>query len=97
MIRSSVLTLISETQPHGVFDDPGEMSRVVFCSIRSVGMREAYEARSIGIHPEIVFVLQNYAEYGGEKLCEFEGVRYRIIRSYVTAERIELTAERVVS
>ena len=96
MVKADVLTLIAEEQPRGIFDAKQETTRDVFCEVRSVGFNERYRAESLGLHPEIVFRLSDYAEYNGEKLCEYNGERFRIIRTYVQAERIELTAERVV-
>lgn len=96
MVKADILTLIAEEQPRGVFDPQKETTRDVFCEVRSVGMNERYRAESLGLHPELVFRLSDYAEYQGEKLCEYQGERYRIVRTYVQAERIELTAERVV-
>lgn len=96
MVRADVLYLISETQPHGVFDDAGEEERQVFCNVRSVTRNEAYAAYSQGLHPEYVFELSDVAEYRGEKLCVFNNVRYRIIRTYAASQYMELVAERVV-
>ena len=96
MVKASALVLISEEQPHGVFESHTETRREVFCTIRSVGMREAYEAMSAGLDPEIVFVLSDYAEYKGEKKCEWNGNPYKIVRVYSRNEQVELTAERVV-
>ena len=46
------------------------------------------------IHPVMVFVLRDYAEYEGEKVCYYEGTRYRIVRTYITPQNtIELTVE----
>lgn len=98
MVRADVLTLISETpEAHGRFDAPTETRRDVYCTVRSVGMREAYEALSHGLRPEWVFVLTHSFEYQGEKRCEFRGVLYTILRTYVTeADGIEITVERGV-
>lgn len=94
MVRADVLTLIAE-QPdaHGVFDNWTPSTRTVYCTIKSVTRAEAYAAMSAGLAPSIVFVLADYAEYKNEKICEYKGQRYRIIRSYVKAQSIELTAE----
>lgn len=96
MVRADVLTLISETPAaHGRFDTPAETRRDVYCTVRSVGMREAYEALSHGLRPEWVFVLTHSFEYQGEKRCEFHGIPYTILRTYVTqADGIEITVER---
>lgn len=74
---------------------PSEIKREVFCDVQSVGMREAYEAMSHGHHPEWILVLSDYGEYQNERTCLFEGVKYRIMRTYVRSDyRIELTLER---
>lgn len=93
MIFRDVITLIGESQPHGVLDDPVETSRQVYCSVRSVGMTEAYTAMSHGLHPEFVFLLSDYGDYQGEKVCEYKGTRYRIVRTYRQNQGIELTVE----
>lgn len=90
-----VLNLIGETQPRGAFDEYVPVSRQVFCSVRSVGMNEAYQAMSYGLHPQFVFVLSDYTDYEGEKICEYKGTRYRIVRTYRQNQGIELTAEEI--
>lgn len=96
MIRSSVVTLIAATpEPRGVFDTPVETERTVYCDVMSVGMRETYAAMASGYAPEIKLVLSDYAEYDGERKCRFEGVRYRILRTYIRDDMaIELVLER---
>ena len=96
MIRSSTVTLIKASpEPRGVFETPVETPRNVFCGVASVGMRETYEAMASGYAPEIKLVLSDYAEYQGERKCLFEGVRYRILRTYVRDDyQIELVLER---
>ena len=96
MIRSSVVTLLTGApEPRGVFTTPREAGREVMCDVLSVGMREVYEAMTHGHRPEWTLVLSDYAEYQGERVCLFEGDRYRILRTYVRQDhRIELTLER---
>jgi len=95
MMRSDVLTLISETpEAHGIFDTRTETKRTVFCYVKSVGHTEYFEALSHSLQPTFVFVLRDYAEYKGEKVCEYHDTRYRVIRTYITAQQtIELTVE----
>lgn len=96
MVRADVITLIEEIQgAHGRFDEASELRRQVFCTVRSVGMRESYEALSHGLRPEWVFVLTHSFEYQGEKRIEYHGVEYTVLRTYVTdADGIEITVER---
>lgn len=94
MLFRDVISLISENPAaHGVFDTITETSRQVFCSVRSVGMTEAYTALSNGLNPQFVFVLSDYADYQGEKICSYNGTRYRIVRTYRNNQQIELTVE----
>ena len=91
-----MITLISDIpEARGRFEDHSEIGRVVYCTVKSVGMREAYEAMSHGFRPEWVFVLTHSFEYNGERVCEYNGIRYNIIRTYVNeADGIEITVER---
>ena len=96
MTKSDVLTLISESpEARGVNERATATERNVFCTVRSVTMRENYEALAHGMMPELVFVLAQDFEYQGEKRCKRGGVYYDIIRTYVTeADGIELTVQR---
>lgn len=94
MWRSNVLTLIAEEPvEHGIFDEIVETERTVFCEVRSVGYQEYYRALEQDLHPTFIFRLADYAEYQGEKICEYEGARYRVVRTYVDGYAIELTVE----
>lgn len=94
MIRAEVISLVSETpEAHGVFATISETSRDVFAEIRSVGYNEFYAAKSAGIEPSIVFVLQDYMEYNGEKVVLFDSKRFRVVRTYTNGQTIELTCE----
>lgn len=90
------LKLIGENPAaHGVFEQYAPTERTVFCTVRSVGMSEAYQALANGLKPQFVFVLSDYADYEGEKICEYHGTRYRIVRTYRQNQGIELTAEEI--
>lgn len=91
------LTLIQQTY---TFDEisnqiPIEERETILCDKKSVSRSEFYNAATNGLKPVIVFVVHAY-EYNGEELVEFEGGRYKIIRTYSTStEEIELTCEKV--
>lgn len=97
MVRADVTDLIAESpKAHGLFDTPTETTRRVYCTVRSVGQTETYQAAAVGLNPEWKLVLAHAFEYQGEKLLDFRGERYRILRSYVTeSDEIELTIQRV--
>lgn len=94
MKRYDVITLITEASTvHGVFDEPTETTRDVFCEVRSVGRNEVYQAMAVGINVSIVFVLTLAEDYQNEKELIYNNVRYRIVRTYVSDDGIELTCE----
>lgn len=94
MKRYDVIKLISEaSRERGVFDTPTETDRTVFCEVRSVGRDEFYRANAVGINVSIVFVLSLDAEYENEKFADYKGTRYRVVRTYVSDDGIELTCE----
>ena len=98
MVRADVVTLLGERpEAHGVFDAPLYNYRIVYCEVKSVSQTEAYQARGTGLNPEYRLVLTHSFEYQGEKLCDFRGTRYEIIRTYMNeSDGIELTIQRVL-
>ena len=84
MLRADVLTLVEESpKAHGVLETPQETTRKVYCTMRSIGQSEVYQAKAAGLAPEIKLVLAHAFEYKGEKRCVFRDVPYRIIRTYI--------------
>ena len=92
------LVLIGETIQEDEIGNqkPVETRTTVLCSVKSAGRSDFYSGAAAGLRPELVFLVHAY-EYNGERIVEFEGMRYRVIRTYQTGtEEIELTVERVV-
>ena len=71
-----------------------ETQREVLCGFRSIGQREFYQANATDFHPELKLVLSDYLDYDGETLVDYNGTRYRILRTYRTGLELELTLER---
>ena len=59
----------------------------VYVMPRGVYNAEFYNAAQAGLHPSITFELTNRADYHGEKLIEWNGVYYNVIRTDWTAQR----------
>lgn len=95
-MRATVADLITlSPETGGVGTDRTETRRTVYCTVKSIGQQEAYLAMGQGLNPEMKIVLAHDFEYEGEGLCEVDGVRYEILRTYVTeADGIELTLQR---
>lgn len=81
----------------------------IFCKVADIGSTEFYNAQVLGLKPEIKFIVHEF-EYEGEKEVEFEGEKYKVLRTYrkkysigekksnniLEAEEIELTCEKVI-
>lgn len=95
MKRYTVVYLIREDPAaHGVTEPHCRIERKVFAVMRSVGMRETYEAMGHGIAPERVFDLAAPEEYQDEKLLKWNDQIYRVVRTYVNGDTLSITVER---
>jgi len=96
MMRAEAADLITVSpEAAGVGTEPAETKRTVYCTVRSIGQQEAYLAMGQGLNPEWKVILSHDFEYEGERLLEIAGVRYEILRTFVTEEDgIELTVQR---
>lgn len=99
MMCNDVVTLISETLAVNEYGDAviTETRRDVFCAIKSVGMKETYEALSIGLKPEYTFILADYYEYEDEERVEYNDVEYRVLRTYRNSNQLEMVVTRSVN
>lgn len=69
----------------------------VFCNVKSITRTEFYNAATTDLKPSIVFVVHLY-EYNDEEVVEYNSVKYRVIRTYMTnTEEIELICEKVIA
>lgn len=84
---TDVLFLVRQT-------DEGEIIRRVFCRVASIGQKEFYEASARDFYPEVKFILADYLEYNGEQLCEYDGRRYRVLRTYRAGQELEIVVVR---
>ena len=63
----------------------------VYVQPRSVYSSEFYSAAQVGLHPTITLDITNREDYHGEKLVEFEGSFYDVIRADWTAQRDKIS------
>lgn len=90
----SVAILKSSGTP--TYDEYGNESiqytdKEVYVIPRTVFNAEFYSAAQAGLHPSITFDIANRADYDGEKLIEFEGCLYNIIRTDWNAQRDQIS------
>ena len=83
---------ILKSNPVATYDSEGNETitytdRQVFVYPRGVYNAEFYNAAQLGLQPTLTLTLTNRADYCGEKLLEFEGKIYTVIRTDWTAQR----------
>ena len=94
MKRYDVISLITESSSvRGVFSTTTESSTQVFCEVRSVNRNEAYQSMAIGMNTSIVFILTCSEDYAGQKELIHNSVRYRVVRTFVSDDGIEIYCE----
>lgn len=96
---NEVITLLNITS---VVNDYGDMvetevKKEVFAQVKSIGMKETYQALSVGLKPELTFVLSDYYDYENQNVIEYEGERYSVIRTYRKTNELELVVTRDAS
>lgn len=96
---NDILTLIQQAQGVDEYGDPmvTETSREVFCRMASIGQKEFYQAHAVGLQPELKLVLADYLDYNGEQLVEYDGQRFRVLRTYRAGQELELVVYREVN
>lgn len=95
MNRSSVAYLIPDSYSK---DDYGVQrktttKRKIYCNVTSVTGTEWFEGGRNGLNPQYRITMFNF-DYLGEKVIEYDGVRYAIYRTYNrSVDEIELYVE----
>ncbi len=75
---------------------PDKTRTTILCNVKSINRNEFYNASTAGYKPELTFVIHAY-EYEGQQEVEFNGVTYKVMRTYqVGFEELELICERVL-
>lgn len=94
---TGVLTLIKEavtTDKYGR-EKVTESDRDIYCKVDSVSQTEFYAAANTELQPDYRFTVF-FGDYEGEDICEYEGTRYAIYRTYRRGDDLELYVERKV-
>lgn len=68
-------------------ETPNITETEVFVQPRGVFHTEFYNAAQAGLQPSVTFVIANKEDYNGEKLLEWEGQEYNVIRVDWAAQR----------
>ena len=97
----SIITLIAETNTVDEYGDTVtvETERTIFAEVKSIGQNEFYQAQTVGLKPEIKFVIADFADYQNEKKLKYQpfgGTEevYTILRTFRTRYNLEIVCKR---
>ena len=81
----------------------GLVERQVFAEVKSIGQKEFYEAQTLGLKPEIKFVIPDFYDYQGEEKLKYTPFQanataqyYDIIRTYRAGNTLEIICTRSI-
>ena len=96
---NDILILIQQTRGVDEYGDPTitETRREVFCDNASIGQKEFYQAHAVGLKPEMKLVLADHLDYNGEQMVEYEGQRFRVLRTYRSGMKLEMVVYQEVN
>lgn len=92
MFFREVIDLISVTRTQDDYGDftETETTNTVYADKKSIRQSEFYQAMTIGIRPEISFIIRE-VDYNDEDKLQYNSKKYDIIRTYsIDGELIEL-------
>lgn len=96
MQQWNVIYLVSYTEG-AQLDEYGdkvytEVRRKVYARAKSITQTEFYQAQTVGQKPQIKFILATERDYQDEEELIYEGVRYKVQRTYINErDEVEIT------
>ena len=91
---NELLTLVHRDIAEDGYTVTGETQREVFCRLASIGQTEFYQAQATDLRPELKFVLADYLDYNDEYLCIYDGVWYRVLRTFRAGHELEIVVQK---
>ncbi len=95
-MKNDVIKLCSSAyskDTNGVYQRTDTEGADIMAEIKSAGAQEWFEGGRNGLNPEYTFTI-NRIEYNGEETVIFNGVYYKVYRTYIKGDLIELHCEK---
>lgn len=67
--------------------------REIFCQVRSIGMREFFNAALTAYHPTTKIVLSDASDYDDEKVIKYDNNVFDVVRTYKKGHGLEITLQ----
>lgn len=69
-----------------------EVKTRVYAKCKSISQKEFYQAETVGMKPEIKFILTTSRDYNEQQEIIFNGKRYKVLKTYIPEDdSIEIT------
>jgi len=81
---------LGDTDDNGFVLQPEEIRHTVYANRKSVGHREFYESAGVGYITQMKFDVFS-GDFGNQGMAEYEGKRYKILRTYIDPKSGEFT------
>lgn len=95
MIRDDIAFLIrQDPKTRGVTEKAERSEYMVYCQVKSVSRSDIWQAKAIGLEPEIVLVIADPIDYHGEQIVVYNEKEYEVLRTYDTGAGFEITLQR---
>jgi SPP1 family predicted phage head-tail adaptor len=94
---NEVITLLSielEQNDKGDLVEKAVEETNVYAQVKSVGMKESYEAMAVGLKAEYVFVIADYYDYNDQTHVSYKNKRWKILRTYRKDNRMDIVVTR---
>lgn len=98
---NDVIVLVKENKTVDEYGDQNitTTERQVFAAVKSIGQSEFYQAETVGLKPEIKFVIPDYLEYQDEKRIKYAGFGkneevYTVLRTYRANNQLEIVCKK---
>lgn len=94
---NELLTFVARTYADDGYTVTGETRRDVLCRLASISQTEFYQAQATDLRPELKFILADHLDYDGEYLCIYDGVWYKVLRTYRAGWSLEIVVQKAAA
>ena len=90
---NDVCYLCTYVKTHDAYLNPIKVltKKEVWCKSKGVTFREFYAAATADIKPSLIIELADVYDYDNEKIVEYDGIFYDVIRTYPINKTLQIT------
>lgn len=90
---NDICYLCTYTKTHDAYLNPIKVltKKEVWCKSKGVTFREFYAAATVDIKPSLIIELSDADDYDNEKIVEYDGTLYDVVRTYPINKTLQIT------